>query len=104
MLLPALDLQLRGEGLGDVPGGVHRGDGILQVADGGDGRLEHHVRDVSFGEDAFTSRTGNGPTNLATLRSTVKAAILDAGYLHVPDGRRDHTTATETLYLHGLID
>jgi len=66
--------------------------------------VEHHVRDVSFGEDASTSRTGNGPTNLATLRSSIKAAIKDAGYLHVPEGRRDHTTVTETLYLHGLIN
>jgi predicted transposase YbfD/YdcC len=65
--------------------------------------VEHHIRDVSFGEDASTSRTGNGPTNLATLRSSVKAAILDAGYLYVPEGRRDHTTVTETLYLHGLV-
>jgi predicted transposase YbfD/YdcC len=65
--------------------------------------VEHHVRDVSFGEDASTSRTGHGPTNLATLRSSVKAAIKEAGYLHVPEGRRDHTTVTETLYLHGLV-
>jgi predicted transposase YbfD/YdcC len=29
--------------------------------------VEHHIRDVSFGEDASTSRTGDGPTDLATL-------------------------------------
>jgi hypothetical protein len=33
-------------------------------------------------------RTGSGPANLATIR----AAIKDAGYLHVPEARRDHST------------
>jgi len=62
----------------------------------------HHVRDVSFGEDAATSRTGRGPVNLATIRAAVIAAIKDVGYLHVPEGRRDHTTPAEALRLHGL--
>jgi predicted transposase YbfD/YdcC len=62
----------------------------------------HHVRDVSFGEDASASRTGSGPANLATIRAAIIAAIQDAGYLHIPEGRRDHTTAAETLRLHGL--
>jgi predicted transposase YbfD/YdcC len=62
----------------------------------------HHVRDVSFGEDTSTSRTGHGPVNLATLRAAVVAALHDAGYLHIPEGRRDHTTPAETRYLHGL--
>ena len=62
----------------------------------------HHVRDVSFGEDAATSRTGSGPANLATIRAAVIAALKDAGYLHVPEGRRDHTTPAEALRLHGL--
>jgi len=62
----------------------------------------HHVRDVTFGEDAATSRTGSGPVNLATIRAAVIAAIKDAGYPHIPEGRRDHTTPAETLRLHGL--
>ena len=62
----------------------------------------HHIRDVSFGEDAATSRTGSGPANLATIRAAITAAIKDAGYLHIPEGRRDHTTPAETLRLHGL--
>jgi len=62
----------------------------------------HHVRDVTFGEDASTSRTGSGPANLATIRAVIIAAIKDAGYLHIPEGRRDHTTPAETLRLHGL--
>ena len=59
----------------------------------------HHVRNVAFGEDAATSRTGRGPASLATIRASVIAALRDAGYLHVPEGRRDHA---ETLRLHGL--
>ena len=62
----------------------------------------HHIRDVTFGEDTATSRTGSGPANLATIRAAITAAIKDAGYLHVPEGRRDHTTPAETLRLHGL--
>jgi predicted transposase YbfD/YdcC len=62
----------------------------------------HHVRDLTFREDAATSRTGSGPANLATIRAAVTAALKDAGYLHVPEGRRDHTTPAETLRLHGL--
>jgi predicted transposase YbfD/YdcC len=62
----------------------------------------HHIRDVTFDEDAAASRTGYGPVNLATIRAAIIAAIKDAGYLHVPEGRRDHTTPAEALCLHGL--
>jgi predicted transposase YbfD/YdcC len=62
----------------------------------------HHIRDVSFGEDNSASRTGSGPANLATIRAAIIAALKDAGYLHVPEGRRDHTTPAEALHLHGL--
>jgi predicted transposase YbfD/YdcC len=62
----------------------------------------HHIRDLTFREDAATSRTGNGPANLATLRAAIIAALKDAGYLHIPEGRRDHTTPAETLRLHGF--
>ena len=62
----------------------------------------HHVRDLTFGEDAATSRTGRGPVNLATIRAAIIAAIKDAGYLHIPEGRRDHTTPAEALRLHGF--
>ena len=60
------------------------------------------IRDLTFGEDAATIRTGRGPANLATIRAAIIAAIKDAGYLHVPEGRRDHTTPAETLRLHGF--
>ena len=59
----------------------------------------HHVRDVTFREDTSASRTGRGPANLATIRGAIIAAIKDAGYLHVPEGRRDLTTPAEALCL-----
>ena len=64
--------------------------------------VHHHIRDLTFGEDSATSRTGTGPANLATIRAAIIASLKDAGYLHVPEGRRDHTTPAETLRLHGL--
>jgi len=48
------------------------------------------------------SPNGSGPANRATIRAVVIAAFKDAGYLHIPEGRRDHTTPAETLRLHGL--
>jgi hypothetical protein len=57
---------------------------------------------VSFSEDTATSRTGHGPANLATIRAAITTALKNAGYLHIPEGRRDHTTPAETLHLHGF--
>jgi predicted transposase YbfD/YdcC len=62
----------------------------------------HHIRDLTFREDAAASRTGSGPVNLATIRAAITAALKDAGYLHIPEGRRDHTTPAEALRLHGF--
>jgi hypothetical protein len=55
---------------------------------------------VTFSEEAATSRTGSGSANLATIRTATIAATKDAGYLHISEGRRDHTTLAETLRLH----
>jgi hypothetical protein len=79
--------------LGPCPRGTRRPGAV-----GGQHAAHHHVRDVTFGEDTSTGRTGRGPAILATIR----AALKDAGYLHIPEGRRDHTTPAETLCLHGL--
>ena len=57
---------------------------------------------MTFREDTSASRSGNGPVNLATIRAAIIAAIKDAGYLHIPEGRRDHTTPAEALRLHSL--
>jgi hypothetical protein len=63
-----------------------------------------NIRDVTFGEDAATSRTGRGPVNLATIRAAVIAALKDAGYLHIPEGRRDHTTPASTASIRTETD
>lgn len=43
----------------------------------------HYVRDVTFGEDRSTVRTGHGPDNLATLRNLVIGICgLDAARQH----------------------
>jgi predicted transposase YbfD/YdcC len=43
----------------------------------------HHVRDVTHTKDTATSRTGHGPTNLATIRAAIINTLKDAGYLHI---------------------
>jgi hypothetical protein len=46
----------------------------LQTARRGHWAIEtrlHYVRDVTFGEDLSTARTGHSPRNLATLRNPV---------------------------------
>ena len=58
--------------------------------------------DDLFPGSGTVSRTGSGPANLATICAAIIAAIKNAGYLHIPEGRRDHTTPAETLHLHGL--
>jgi hypothetical protein len=60
------------------------------------------VRPCALSSYTATSRTGRGPANLAAIRAAVIAAIKHAGYLHVPEGRRDHTTLAEALHLHGF--
>jgi hypothetical protein len=60
------------------------------------------VRDVSFGEDAGSTRTGHAPANLATLRSAVINTLRRAGYRFIPEGRRDHITPADALRLHGF--
>jgi predicted transposase YbfD/YdcC len=39
----------------------------------------HYVRDVTLGEDSSRIRTGHGPQNMATLRSTVMNVLRRAG-------------------------
>jgi hypothetical protein len=57
---------------------------------------------VTFREDTSASRTGSRPVSLATIRVAIIAAIKGAGYLHITEGRRDHTTPAEALHHHGL--
>ena len=43
----------------------------------------HWVRDVTFGEDASTARTGTGPHVMATLRNLVISILRLAGYVSI---------------------
>ena len=44
----------------------------------------------------------DGTLRRELLDRAVIAALKNAGYLHIPEGRRDHTTPAGTLRLHGL--
>lgn len=67
----------------------------------------HYVRDVTFGEDRSTVRTGHAPDNLATLRNLVIGLCgLDAARKRQPASylprfrsaaKNDHQTAVDLL-------
>src|SRR5208282_2753709 len=40
----------------------------------------HHIRDVTYGEDASQTRTGNGPQVMATLRNLAIGIFRLAGH------------------------
>ncbi|MFF1732928.1 transposase [Streptomyces sp. NPDC058247] len=44
----------------------------------------HHIRDVTFGEDASRVRTGTAPRAMATLRNLVAVALMrQAGWSNI---------------------
>ncbi|GGW98269.1 ISAs1 family transposase [Streptomyces lomondensis] len=51
---------------------------------------EHHVRDVTFGEDASRVRTGGAPRVMASLRNLAIGALLLAGWDDIAEGLRPH--------------
>lgn len=48
----------------------------------------HYVRDVTFGEDACTTRSRNGPRALAALRNTALALLRLSGATNIAAARR----------------
>jgi len=48
----------------------------------------HHVKDVTFGEDASRARTGHLPAVLSTVRNTIISAIRLAGATNIAQTRR----------------
>ena len=50
----------------------------------------HHVRDVTFGEDACRVRTGHGSQNLAALRNVAVTLLNQAGYKNKAAALRRH--------------
>jgi predicted transposase YbfD/YdcC len=64
----------------------------------------HHVRDVTYREDASQIRTGNGPQVMATLRNLAIAILKPAGHASIAAACRYHARdATRTLTTLGLI-
>ena len=61
----------------------------------------HHVRDVSFGEDASRVRTGNGPQNMAMLRNLAIPLLTEWGMTSIPEAVRwvSYETFTRPLEL-----
>ncbi|MFF9217412.1 hypothetical protein [Streptomyces viridosporus] len=51
---------------------------------------EHHVRDVTFGEDASRVRAGSAPWAMASLRNLAIGALHLAGWNNIAEGLRHH--------------
>ena len=63
----------------------------------------HHLRDVSYGEDASQVRTGNGPQVMAALRDLGIGILKMAGHTSIAAACRHHARdATRTLATLGL--
>ena len=63
----------------------------------------HHIRDVTYGEDASQARTGSAPQVMATLRNLAIAILKPAGHPSIAAACRHHKRdATRTLATLGL--
>jgi predicted transposase YbfD/YdcC len=63
----------------------------------------HHIRDVSYGEDASQIRTGNGPQTMAALRNLAIGILKPAGHASIAAASRYHARdATRVLATLGL--
>lgn len=50
----------------------------------------HHVRDVTFTEDASQIRTGNAPRTMASLRNLAIGTLRHHGWTNIAQGLRHH--------------
>jgi predicted transposase YbfD/YdcC len=63
----------------------------------------HHIRDVTYAEDASQIRTGNGPQVMATLRNLTIGIFKITGHTSIAAACRHHSRdATRTLATLGL--
>jgi hypothetical protein len=63
----------------------------------------HHLRDVSYGEDASQIRAGSGPQAMATLRNLAIGILKTAGHTSIAAACRHHARdATRSLETLGL--
>ena len=63
-------------------------------------RARQAIKITRWRKDTATGRTSRQTIYAITSLTSADATAED--YLHVPEGRRDHVTAAETLRLHGL--
>lgn len=84
-------------GLSCGQAGPQRIGEIVQAERGIENKI-HYVRDVTFGEDASRIRTGHGPQNMATLRSTAMNFLRRMGG-SIADARRQLALAPHTAPL-----
>jgi hypothetical protein len=64
----------------------------------------HHLRDVTFAEDACKVRTGAGPSVMATLRNLVIGVLCRAGPVNLAAALRHHARdPTHPLATLGII-
>jgi predicted transposase YbfD/YdcC len=63
----------------------------------------HHIRDVTYSEDASQVRTGSGPQAMATLRNLAIGILKPAGHPSIAAACRHHSRdATRTLATLGI--
>ncbi|MFE4414663.1 transposase [Streptomyces sp. NPDC056821] len=55
----------------------------------------HHVRDVTFAEDASRIRTGTAPRAMATLRNLAIALIRQAGWTNITAATDHYRSRTD---------
>ncbi|MDT0301314.1 ISAs1 family transposase [Streptomonospora wellingtoniae] len=62
----------------------------------------HHIRDVTWREDARRARTGMLPAVLGCLADIARQALTAAGWANLASGRRAHTDPDKALQLHRI--
>ncbi|MBB4930639.1 putative transposase YbfD/YdcC [Lipingzhangella halophila] len=62
----------------------------------------HHIRDVTWREDARRARIGALPVVLGCLADIARQALAAAGWANLASGRRAHTDPDKALQLHRI--
>jgi hypothetical protein len=63
----------------------------------------HHIRDLTYGEDASQARTGTGPQAMASLRNLAIGALKLGGASNIAAASRYHARdPSRTLVTLGL--
>jgi predicted transposase YbfD/YdcC len=62
----------------------------------------HHVRDVTFSEDARRTRKGTAPVVLGCVSDIVRQTFTARGWKNIASARRAHTNPDKVLTLYGI--